>query len=97
MDTEGSQQKEYLMNRGILADGGLQDMECPVGMISKINAESSSETECSMDIVDLVYAKGLGNTCGCTVDIVSGLVDTHSHMHVSAHTHTHTHSMTTTS
>ena len=46
-----------------------------------------------MDIVDLVYAKGLGNTCGCTVDIVSGLVDTHSHMHVSAHTHTHTHTL----
>ena len=57
-----------------------------VGLVS---AESSTETECSVDIVDLVYAEVSGET-ECLVDIVSGLVDTHSHMHVRTHTHTHT-------
>ena len=48
-----------------------------VGLVS---AESSTETECSVDIVDLVYAEGSEET-ECLVDIVSGLVDTHSHIH----------------
>ena len=55
-----------------------------VGLVS---AESFLETECSVDIVDLVYTEVSGET-ECSVDIVSGLVDTHSHMHASAHTHT---------
>ena len=55
--------------------------------------KSSPETDCSVDMVDLVYAEGSGET-ECLVDIVSGLVDTHSHVHVSgmrmrAHIHTH--------
>ena len=61
--------------------------------ITQWDDESSPETDCSVDMVDLVYAEGSGET-ECLVDIVSGLVDTHSHMHVSAcacaHTYTHT-------
>ena len=70
------------MNR---VDGkGFQDMECPVSRLSKCRKPTLNRMLSGHTIYGCRETE-------CLVDIVSGLVDTHSHMQVHARTHTHAH------